>query len=186
LAKLEAIGLVELTSIAMAYQVEDAMLKAADVQLLVARTICPGKYIIVVGGEVSSVRASVSAGGEAADESLIEERVIPSIHPDVFPAVSLSVMLEPGEIEALGVIETFSAASAIEAADAAAKAATIKLFRLHLAMAIGGKGFLLLTGDVASVAAAVAAGAEVAARDGVLVQKVVIPGPRRELFNDFV
>lgn len=186
MANLEAIGLIEMTSIGLAYQVEDAMLKAADVELLVARTICPGKYITVVGGEVSSVRASVSAGAEMADESLVEERVIPQVHPAVFPAISLSVILDDKAVGALGIIETFSAASAIEAADAAAKAANVELFRIHLAMAIGGKGFILMTGDVAACEAAVAAGAEVAANDGVLVSKVVIPGPRPELFNEFV
>jgi len=185
-ANLEAIGLVELTSLGMGYLVEDAMLKAASVELLVARTICPGKYIIVIGGDVAAVTASVNAGAEAAEESLIEKRIIPRVHPSVFPAIGLSVMPSEEEIEALGVIETFSASSIIEVADAAAKAATVTLFRVHLAMAIGGKGLVVLTGDVASVEAAVEAGAAVAAADGILVSKIVIPGPRRELLNDFI
>jgi len=186
LANLEAIGLVELTAIGLAYQVEDAMLKAAAVELLVARTICPGKFIIIVGGEVSAVRASVDAGVEAAEESVIETRVIPQIHPSVFPAISLSVLPPEEGTEALGVIETFSASSIIEVADAAAKAASVTLFRVHLAMAIGGKGFVLMTGEVAAVQAAVAAGVEVASQAGILVSKCVIPAPRPELFSDFV
>lgn len=186
MADLEAIGLVELTSIGKAYQVEDAMLKAASVELLVARTICPGKYIIVVGGDVSAVQASVNAALETADEALIEHRVIPHVHPAVFPAVALSVTLPDEHIEALGVVETFSAASIIEVADAAAKAASVTLFRVHLAMAVGGKGFVLMVGEVAAVEAAVEAGAAVAAAEGILVSKVVIPGPRRELLSEFL
>jgi len=186
LAALEAIGLVELTSIAVAIKVEDAMLKAASVELLVARTICSGKYIIVIGGEVSAVRASVSAGVELAEDALIEERVIPRVHPAVFPAIGQSVLPPEAPAEALGVIETFSAASIIEAADAAAKAASVTLFRVHLAMAVGGKGFLLMTGDVAAVEAAVEAGAAVAAADGILVGKAVIPAPSRELLEEYI
>lgn len=186
MAKLEAIGLVELTSIAVGINVEDAMLKAASVELLVARTVCSGKYLVVVGGEVSAVRAAVSAGAELGEDALIEQRVIPQVHPSVFPAIALSVVLSDDDIGALGIVETFSAASIIEAADAAAKAASVTLFRVHLAMAVGGKGFLLLTGEVAAVEAAIAAGAEVASRDGILVGKIVIPGPRRELFEEFV
>jgi microcompartment protein CcmL/EutN len=53
-------------------------------------------------------------------------------------------------------------------------------------MALGGKGFVLLTGDVASVEAAVAAGCEVAADDGILVGRAVIAAPRRELFRELV
>jgi microcompartment protein CcmL/EutN len=53
-------------------------------------------------------------------------------------------------------------------------------------MAIGGKGFVLMTGDVANVRAAVAAGAAVAAAEGILVSQIVIPAPRRELFQDWI
>lgn len=186
MAALEAIGLVELASIGVGVKIEDAMLKAAPVELLVARTICSGKYIIVVAGEVSAVRASVDAGVALGEDALIEERVIPQVHPSVFPAIGLSVALPDEPVEALGVVETFSASSIIEAADAAAKAASITLFRVHLAMAVGGKGFLLMTGEVAAVEAAVEAAAAVAAADGILVSKQVIPGPRPELLQEFI
>ena len=88
--------------------------------------------------------------------------------------------------KALGVIETFSASSIIDVADAAAKTADVTLFRIHLAMAIGGKGFVLLTGDVASVEAAVSAGAAIAADEGILVGRCVIAAPSRELFREFL
>ncbi len=186
MTELDTIGLLELTSIGIAHQAQDAMLKAADVELLLARTICSGKYLIVVGGDVASVRASVDAGCALAEGALIEQRVIPRIHPSVFPAISMTVDLKPGECEALGVIETFSASSIIDAADAAAKSAHVTLFRVHLAMAIGGKGFMLFTGDVSSVEAAVQAGAAAAAAEGMLVSRVVIPRPRTELFREFI
>jgi microcompartment protein CcmL/EutN len=53
-------------------------------------------------------------------------------------------------------------------------------------MAIGGKGFVLLTGDISSVEAAVAAAAPVAGAEGMLVSSVVIPAPRRELFREYI
>ena len=184
--ELDTIGLLELTSVGMGYQAQDAMLKAANVELLVARTICSGKYLVVVGGDVASVESSVASGSAAAAGSVIEERVIPRVHAAVFPAISMAVDLNPDAMKALGVIETFSVASVIEAADAIAKAANVVLFRIHLAMALGGKGFVLFTGDIASVEAGVAAGAEVAGREGMLVSKIAIPAPRRELFREFI
>jgi microcompartment protein CcmL/EutN len=117
---------------------------------------------------------------------LIEQRVISGVHPAIFPAISSAVDLKPEEQEALGIIETFSASSIIDAADSAVKSAQITLFRVHLAMAVGGKGFLLLTGDVASVEAAVAAGSKAASDEGMLVSRIVIPAPRRELFGEFI
>jgi microcompartment protein CcmL/EutN len=185
-ATLNAIGLVEVSSVAVGYVAQDAMLKAADVQLLLARTICSGKYLIVIGGDVAAVSASVDAGASRCSGALIEKRVITHVHPDVFPAIGLTVEVAPGRARALGVIETFSASSIIDVADAAAKCADITLLRIHLAMALGGKGFVLLTGDIASVEAAVAAGSQVAAEDGILVGRAVIAAPTKELFREFV
>jgi microcompartment protein CcmL/EutN len=185
-AKLNSIGLIEVSSVATGYVAQDAMLKAADVQLLLARTICSGKYLVVVAGDVAAVTASVDAGAATCRGSLIERRVITHVHPDVFPAIGLSVDIPDGRARALGIIETFSASSIVDVADAAAKSADVTLFRVHLAMAMGGKGFVLLTGDVASVEAAVAAGSAVAADDGILVGRAVIAAPSKQLFREYV
>jgi microcompartment protein CcmL/EutN len=184
--KLNSVGLIEVASIATGYVAQDAMLKAASVQLLLARTICSGKYLIVVGGDVASVQSSVNAGAARCHGALIERRVVTKVHPGVFPAIGLSVDAPPAQVKALGLIETFSASSIVEVADAAAKAADVVLFRIHLAMAIGGKGFVVMTGDIASVEAGVAAGAAVASDEGILVGKAVIPGPAKELFREFM
>ncbi len=181
---MEALGMVELSSIAVAYLVEDAMLKASDVDLLVARTICSGKYIVMVGGSVASVEASLRAGHEVSREALIDQLFIPNIDARVFPAITGSVALKDSDKDALGILEAFSVTSIIEGADAAVKAADVTLFRIHVAMAIGGKGFLLLTGEVSDVTAAIEAGAKQIGKRGLLVSKVVIPRPEERLFKE--
>ncbi len=178
--------MVEFSSIGIGYEAEDAMLKASNVKLIVARTICSGKYAVIVGGDVSDVKSSVDAGISAAREAVIDHLVIPNVHESVFPAISQTVTLTAKDVDALGIVETFTVACVLEAADAAAKAADVTLFRIHIAMAIGGKGFLLITGDVASIRAGVNAAAEVAKQRGVLVSQVVIPAPRKELFDEYI
>lgn len=182
----KAIGAVELSSIGVGYRVQDEMLKAASVCLLVARTICSGKYFIVIGGSVSDVQSSVSAALNTAGEALIDHLVIPNVHPSVFPALGESVVLAAGQAQALGVVESYSGVSIIAAGDAAAKAAKVTLFRIHVAMALGGKGFCLLTGTVADVRAAVQAGAEQVRQRGLLVSQIVIPQPSQELFSEYI
>jgi microcompartment protein CcmL/EutN len=86
----------------------------------------------------------------------------------------------------LGVIETFSGTSVLAAADAAAKAARVTLLRIHVAMALGGKGLCLMTGTVADVTAGIAAAAEVARQRGLLVSEVVIAGPSPELVGEYI
>ncbi|MGD0200008.1 MAG: BMC domain-containing protein [Bryobacteraceae bacterium] len=179
-----SIGLIELGSIAAGMEACDAMLKAADVELLLARSICSGKYMVMVRGDVAAAQSAVQAGAQAGGFSVIDTFVIPNLHESVFPAISGATKVE--RLEALGVIESFSVASLIEGADAAAKAANVRLLELRLAMALGGKAFVTMTGKVAAVRAAVDAGAQLVAQKGLLVNKVVIPAPRPELLSEVI
>jgi microcompartment protein CcmL/EutN len=179
-------GAIELSSIGVGYQVQDELLKAAQVEILVARTICSGKYLIIFSGGVSDVRSAIDAGTRVAGEALIDQLVLPTVHKTVFPALTQSVVLEEKHVQALGIIEAFSGVAIIAAADAAAKAANIKLFRIHVAMALGGKGFCLMTGTLADVTAGVNAAAEEVRKRGLLVSDIVIPQPSRELFAEYV
>lgn len=181
-----AIGILELSSIAAGYLVQDGMLKAADVELLVARTICPGKYMIVVGGKVSPVQTALDAGGRLAAGFQVDKIFLPNVDPQLFPSLTGSVELQNTKGKALGIIETFSSSSIVWAADAAAKAANVTLVRVHIAMAVGGKGFLLLCGDVGAVSAAVSAGIEEIKDAGILVNHVVISNASAELFKEYI
>src|SRR5512139_502701 len=107
----KSVGAIEFSSIGIGYQAEDEMLKAASVELLIARTICSGKYLIVVGGSVSDVEASVKAGVNIAGEAIIDHLTLPNVHEAVFPALGQSVALHDEEMDALGVIESFSGTS---------------------------------------------------------------------------
>jgi microcompartment protein CcmL/EutN len=160
------------------------MLKAAGVELVLARSICSGKYMVLVRGDVAEVEAAVAAGVSAGSFSVIDSFVIPNIHEAVFPALNGTSNVQV--LDALGVVESFSVASLIEGADAAVKAANVQLIELRLAMALGGKAFVTLTGNVAAVQSAVDAGAQVVAQKGLLVNKVVIPHPRPELLNEMI
>ena len=179
-----SIGLIELGSVAAGFQACDAMLKAADVELVLSRSICSGKYMVMVRGEVGAVEAAVSAGVGGARFSVIDSFVIPNLHESVFPALSGATKVET--LAALGILESFSVAALIEGADAAVKAANVELIEIRLAMALGGKAFVTLTGDVAAVEAAIDAGAQIVGQKGMLVNKVVIPSPRPELLNEMI
>jgi microcompartment protein CcmL/EutN len=179
-----SLGLIELTSIAAGFQSCDAMLKAAAVDLVLSRSICSGKYMVMIRGDVAAVQAAVSAGTRAGHFSVIDSFVIPNLHESVFPAISGASKVEA--LEALGILESFSVASLIEGADAAVKAANVQLIEIRLAMALGGKAFVTMTGNVAAVEAGVDAGAQVVGSKGMLVNKVVIPHPRPELLAEMI
>lgn len=181
---MSAIGLIELSSIAAGMQAADTMLKTSSIELILSRTICAGKYMVLVGGDVSSIKAAVDAVNELLEESIIDTFVIPSVHPDIFPV--LNGTNPPPKLEALGILESFSVASLIEGADEACKAAEVQMIEIRLAMALGGKAFCTLTGDVAAVTSAVEAGARLIAEKGLLVNKVVIANACQELLDEMV
>jgi microcompartment protein CcmL/EutN len=174
-----AIGIVEVSSIAIGIKAADAMLKMAAVELLDAYATSPGKYLVLVGGDVASVAASVEAGEREAGEALIGRLLIANLHPQILPAMKGIPATE--EIQAVGVVETATVASVIRAADAAAKTAIVDLLELRMARGLGGKGYVTFTGDVASVQVGVDAAADAAARDGALVATAVIPAPHAGL-----
>ena len=180
----KSIGLLELSSIAAGFQAADTMLKAGNVRLLLSRTICSGKYMVVIGGDTAAVSSAVSAGAEAANGCLIDKFVISNLHPDVFLALGRTQPVQPDG--ALGILESFNVATLLQAADAAVKAASVTLLEVRLAMALGGKAFCTLTGDVASVQAAVAAGRQVIADAGVLVYSVVLSRPHPDVYREVV
>lgn len=168
-----AIALVETNSIAAGILAGDAMMKKAVVQLLDARPICPGKYMVLIGGDVGPVRESYQVGIGTAADTLVDQLFLPNVHRSVFPA--LMSASPPRNDEALGIIETVTAAVCIVAADAAAKATDIQLLEIRLANGLGGKSFALMEGTVSDVEASVAAGVELVKQEGLLIRQVVIP-----------
>lgn len=168
-----AIAAVETSSIAQGVVAADAMLKQAEVQLLASTTLSPGRYWVLIGGEVATVRSSHRRGVEVAADTLLDQLFIPQLHEGVLPA--LRGVVPTGGEDALGILETLTAASAIVAADLAVKAANVTVRDVRLANGIGGKGVVTLSGTVSAVQAAVDAGRADALKRGLLARAVVIP-----------
>lgn len=178
---IQAIGLVEFTSIAKGIEAADSMLKAAQVELIEAKPICPGKYIALICGDVSSVQNAVEMGKNVGSTAVVDDFILPNVHPQVIQAISQASPVT--DLRALGIIETFSIASLIVAADIAAKTGEVDLIEIRVGMGIGGKSFVILTGDVASVKSSIEAGVASASDKGMLVEQVVIPSPHKSLKN---
>jgi len=173
----EAIGLIETISVAVGVRITDEMAKSAPVEVLESTAICPGKFMVLVAGMVSPVESAMEKGTAAGGDVVVDTLLIPNVHPEVFPAILGAADIK--DVAALGVVETFTAASTIEAADAAAKAASVRLIEIRLAKGLGGKAFFTMTGDVHEVEAAMEAALKKVGAKGNLVRSVVIPRPHR-------
>lgn len=178
---MNSVGLVEVKNVSKGLRVTDEMLKSAGVTLLQSGSVCPGKFVTLVGGGLSAIQAAVERAVLVAEDALIDKFVIGRLGERVFEA--LAGIADVPEKKALGLIETFTAASAILAADAAVKAADVRLIEVRVARGMGGKCFVSLTGDVSDVKAAVEAGGKLAAAEGVLINMEVIASPHPDLWE---
>ncbi len=177
----KAIGMVEFSSIAKGIYAADQMVKTSDVQIATANSVCPGKYIAIVYGDVSSVENSVKSGERAADEFYVDSIIIPNVHRGVFPAIVAASM--PEEIQALGILESYSISAMVIAADAVLKCADLEAVELRLGTGLGGKAYFTFTGDVAAVKTGVETGMESIGEKGMLINAEVIPSPAKKLIE---
>ncbi len=177
----KSIGVIELKSVPKGVEATDAALKSAGVEMVSAHPACPGKYEIILTGSISNVTASVEHVVEKFGNYVIDSSIMGRIDEQVITALfGTQQGVKKGS---LGLIETFSAATTIKAADIAVKTSRVDIFDLRVSRGMGGKGVVLLTGEVGDVTAAVEAGSNYAKQSGQLSSNAIIAAPHEELWN---
>ena len=175
----KAIGMIEFKTVATGITAADAMVKTSEVELVEAQAVCPGKYIAIVSGDLSAVKAAVDAACTQYETQLIDSMVLGNPHESIFPAIYGATHVE--DISALGIIETYDVAASIEAADAAAKTAIVELIELRIAKGMCGKSYMLLTGEVSAVSAAIDKAKTVVGPKGMYLDSSVIAHPDKKI-----
>ena len=171
--------MIEFKTVSAGVTAADSMVKTAAVELIEAQVVCPGKYIALISGELSAVRSAVDAAKERHEEQFISSFVLGNPHESIFPAIYGTTQVQ--NISALGILETFDAASIIVAADEAAKTAIVDLIEIRVAKGMCGKSYLYLTGEVASVEAAISRAKAVVGDRGMYLDSSVIAHPDEQI-----
>jgi microcompartment protein CcmL/EutN len=184
--ELVTLGALELTSIALGFSAADAMVKEAPVIIIDAAAVCPGKFIIFITGGLSGVESAMEAGVNAAGKSGTGHFIIPNLSPEILPGINRAVnrTISGETAEAVGIVETFSAASGIYAADASVKVSGVTVESISLLNGLGGKAYYLVSGKTEEVEAALdAASAAIEPRD--LADRVIIPRLHPDIIRFF-
>lgn len=176
-----ALGMIEFKSIARGILSTDAMVKKSPVRLLTSNAICPGKYMIIIAGNVADVEESLNAGLEIGRDLVINHLFIPNIHPDIIPSITATTHVKT--FKSIAIIETFSIASCVVAADIAAKTTHIQLIEMRLANGLGGKGYFVMTGELTDIQAAHDAAVAHVKKEGLLAGSAIIPDPHPDLIE---
>lgn len=176
-----ALGMIEFKSVARGIRTTDAVAKKAPIRILATNAICPGKYMLMFCGEVADVDESMQEGIKIGGDLVINTVFLPHVHRSIIPALTATTVIE--QFGSIGVIETFSVASCIVAADIAAKATSIKLVEVRLANGLGGKAYFVMTGDLPDVEASLDAAMGYVKGEGLLVGCEIIQSPHRDLID---
>ena len=180
----KAIAMVEYATVATGIQAADIMVKTAEVELLEAEVVCPGKYIVLISGDLSAVKAAVDNSKTQFPAKLIDSFVLGNPHESIFPAIYGTTDIE--NARALGVIETYSAASIIVAADIAAKTSLVDLIELRIAKGMCGKSYMYLTGEIAAVEAAIERAKAGEQDSAMFLDSSVIANPDKKLWKNIL
>ncbi len=176
-----AIGMIEYKTVSAGITATDIMVKTSDVDIIEAQTVCPGKYIAIITGELSAVRAAVDNAKTTFELQYIDSFVLGNPDESIFPAITGTTNVN--SINSLGVIETFDASQIIVAADNAVKTAEVKLIEIRLARGMCGKSYAIITGEVAAVDAAIERAKDAVMQSGMLLDSTVIARPDAKLIE---
>ena len=171
-----SLGVLEIDGLARGIVAADAALKKAAVQVLWAGAVTPGKYLLLLRGEIAEMEEAMAAGAALADTLLLDQLLLPQAHSEVWHALGSPRQLP---MLSVGIVETLGATAALRGLDAACKAADVAVASLQLSRGIGGKGFFTLTGEQHSLEAALDAAAGVLGN--ALVERQLIARPHPDL-----
>ena len=173
----KALAMVEYSTVSSGITALDIITKAAEVEILAAQTICPGKYMILFCGGLGATKAALEAARSTS--GLIDEFILGRPHTSIFTALNRAENLPKNA--ALGLVETFSGTAAIKAADTAAKTSWVSLEEIRIAHGMCGKSTVMFTGDVAAVTVSLEAAKKEAAEKGMLLDTALIPNPDEKM-----
>ncbi len=180
-----SLGILEYRSVAAGMKAADEVLKTADVQLMFAKPMCPGKYVVAVKGTLAAVKAAMEKGTSTDHEAfLVDECILGNPHPQIYEGLYCSHDIEG--IDAVGILETYSVASIFEVADDVVKTTPVSILEIRIAKGLSGKAYVIFSGELASVEASVEKASKSVIEKGLLLQTAVIPRPDPRLWEEMI
>ena len=175
------ITVVEFKSISRGLIVTDAVLKTVNVSLVLGTTLCPGKYLTIVEGDVAAVQKARDTADRLGGRQVLDSFVVSGINDEVIGAISGNAA-KPLK-GSIGIIESPQMANLINAADISLDSAEVEIVELRLGKGCGVNSFYIITGDLASVNEACRNAVSFLSERGALLAFRVIANPDKDLLR---
>lgn len=179
-----AVGLAEFKSIAKGLEMLDKMTKKADIKIVENRVVCIGKFFVMISGLVADVQSAINEVVEESGSYLVESKVIPSIMDGVLEKVNARINRE--DVRALGIVEAKNVAIGLYCSNYIKKFSNVDILKISLTYGLGGKTFVVFTGDLSSVESGIEVAKDKVGDMSKVVSAVVIPSPSKEFIENFL
>ncbi len=147
---IRSIGALEYRSISKGIEIADQIIKKASVEIIYFRTICPGKFLIIITGDEGAVDEAITYGEQKQEKSFVDSFRLHAVSPAIINGIKNKY--DTKEIsDAIGIIETNKICTGIEVLDRVLKSSDVKLVKMQLAQCISGKLVFTVTGAVSSI-----------------------------------
>jgi len=174
------IAVVEAKSVARGVAITDSMAKAASISIILSSSLCPGKYLTIVEGELGALESAVETAEKLGGRHIFSSFIIGGLNARVIEAIGGK---PNGPLDALGIVESMHIAALINSADIAVDSAEVDFVEFRLARGCGVNSFYIITGDISSVTDAVNNASGFLGEKGSLIAKKIIPNPDREVWR---
>ena len=146
----KSIGAIEFKSIAKGIEVSNEIIKKFSVEVLYLKSICPGKFLIIVSGQTSYVNECIDYGLEFGNGYIVDSFVINAIAQEIIYGFK-NKYEKLDNINSIGVVETNKVCAGIKMLDKTLKFGDVSLVKLQMSFAIGGKLVYIVSGDLSSL-----------------------------------
>jgi len=177
------LAIVEFKSIARGIYTTDEMLKSANVSLVFATTLCPGKYLTIVEGDVEAVLKAIETAKKIGNNQVYSVQAVTAINEEVIDAISGKVKLNI--TDSIGIIESQNMANIISAADISLDRAEVEIVELRLGKGCGANSFYVITGQLSAVEEAVKQAVEFLKNEGSLLAFRIVKSPDKNILRFF-
>lgn len=146
----KSIGAIEFRSIAKGIEVSNEMIKKSSVEVLYLKSICPGKFLIIIAGETSYINESIDYGLTKGSGYIVDSFVINAVSLDIINGLK-NKYKKLESITSIGVVETNKVCAGLRALDKTLKSSDVSLVKLQLSFAIGGKLVYIVSGNLSDL-----------------------------------
>ncbi len=168
-----AIAIIEFNDIVTGLKATDLMLKSSPVSMLKTGTVSRGHYVTMIGGSVASVEEAYREGLSSSEGRIADMTILPDISEMAYDAI-LGGTRKMSK-DSSGILETSSIASIVKAADSAVKGAEVDIVLMRLGDSLGGRSFIVFTGELHEIQAAIDIGISAIQSTGKISGSTIIP-----------